>query len=128
MIGKSYQILTTRLSESLVRAGLEITVPEYLILRVLYSNDGIQQCEIASILGRDKAAICRCIKEMTAKDLVTVQPLSRKCLKVFLSGNARAIEPVILSVAEERHKALTSLLTQDELTVFIKTLNKILHN
>ena len=57
MLGKAYQILLSQLAKALSDAGLEITTTEYLVLRALYSDEGIQQCEIASLKGKDKASI-----------------------------------------------------------------------
>lgn len=128
MVGTAYQTLLSQLTDALTRARLEITAPEYLILRALYDNDGIQQCEIASLLGKDKGAICRCIKSMTAKGLVTTEPVSHKCLKVYVSDKGQSLRPAVMAIAEERHRALTSMLTSSELETFVKVLNKIISN
>lgn len=126
MLGAAYQTLVAQLQEALTRAGLDLTVAEYLILRSLYTRDGMQQCEIADILGKDKAAVCRCIKKMLDKKLVRSEPVSHKCLKIFVDSLGTEIRPTVMAVAAERHKALESLLTPDEMSILVTTLQKII--
>lgn len=128
MLGTAYQVLVSELTDALAKAGLDITAPEYLILRALYTNDGMQQCELAALLGKDKGAICRCVKTMTAKGLVTTQPVSHKCLKVYVSDKGQHIRPDIMAVAEKQHRALTSMLSSAEMDTFVSILQKIIIN
>lgn len=127
MIGKAYNVLTSQLEVALTDAGLNITVAEYLILRCLYTRDGIQQCEIATTVGKDKASVCRCISKMAQKDLVKTEPVSHKCLKVFLTEYARSIEAQIEGIADSRPQTLASLLTENEMASFSDMLNRIIN-
>ncbi|MDE6027030.1 MAG: MarR family winged helix-turn-helix transcriptional regulator [Muribaculaceae bacterium] len=126
MIGKAYQTLLSQLSKALQGAGLNVTTSEYLVLRALYSGDGIQQCEIASLTGKDKASICRCVAGLEKKGLVSTESVSHKCLKVFLAPKAKEIEPKIMEVAHSRHNALLDLTTPQEFEIFTKVLEKII--
>lgn len=126
MLGKAYQILLSQLAKALRDAGLDITTTEYLVLRALYSGEGVQQCEIASLTGKDKAFICRCVTSLEKKGLVRTESISHKCLRVYLTENARDIESGIMDVAERRHKALMSLTSPMEFEFFAKVLEKII--
>lgn len=126
MLGTAYQTLVSQLADELEKADLNITVPEYLILRALYTQDGMQQCEIASIVGKDKGAVCRCVAAMSKKGLVTTESVSYKCLRVYLSPKGKEIEPTVMKIAETRHQALSSLLTPEEREVFATVLKKII--
>lgn len=126
MLGTAYQILASQLAGKLTEAGLALTVPEYMILRALYTQDGMQQCEIGSMLGKDKGAISRCVTTMVRKKLVTTESVSHKCLRVFLSPEGHRIRDIILTIADERHRALESLLTPDEMNCFATVLKKII--
>ncbi|MDE6393775.1 MAG: MarR family winged helix-turn-helix transcriptional regulator [Duncaniella sp.] len=128
MLGTAYQSLLSELTDALAKAGLDVTAPEYLILRALYANNGMQQCELASQLGKDKGAICRCIKTMAAKGLVVTEPVSHKCLKVYVSDKGQSIRADIMAVADERHRALTSMLTPAEMDTFVSVLQRIITN
>lgn len=128
MLSNANQILLKELERALKAAALNITSMEYLVLRALYSKDGIQQCEIAEMVGRDKAGVCRCVTGLVKKELVRVEPVSYKCLRVYLTATARSLQPEVMQVAEIRHKALLDLLTPNELAAFTKALDKIIKN
>ncbi|MDE6371115.1 MAG: hypothetical protein K2K92_06470, partial [Duncaniella sp.] len=75
---------------------------------------------------KDKSAVCRCVSAMEKKGLVKTQPVSLKCLRVFLSQKAHDIRPRVMAVAETRHKALLDLTTPHELEIFMKILKNII--
>lgn len=125
LIGKANQILLGELGKALKDAGLDLTTTEYLVMRALYRLDGIQQCEIADMIGRDKAAVCRCVSGLALKNLVRTETVSHKCLRVFATDSGHKIKPRIMRVAEIRHKALTDLMTSEEFAAFIRGLRKI---
>ena len=126
MLGSANQVLLKELERALKAAHLNLTSSEYLVLRALYTRDGIQQCEIADMVGRDKAGICRCVTGLVKKGLVWVEPVSYKCLRVHLTDSAVAIKPQVLQVAENRHRALIELLSPAELDAFTMALDKII--
>lgn len=128
LVGTAYQIMTGRLDQTLKEMGLDVTTGEYLVLRAIYTSDGMQQCEIASLIGKDKSAVCRTVSSLVRKRLVKTVPVSHKCLKVYVDQHGRDIEPAIIAVAHARHKAITDLLTEAELKGFSATLEKIIKN
>ena len=127
-VGRAYQIMLSQLASALRDAGLSITTREYLILRAVYSREGLQQCEIADLVGKDKAAVCRCVAELVRKGLVVTESVSHKCLKVYLTESARELEPVIMEVAQKRHSELTKITTPAELEIFTKILDSIINS
>ncbi len=128
MLGTAYQTLVSQLAVELEKAKLDITVPEYLILRSLYTQDGLQQCEIAAIVGKDKGAVSRCVATMIKKGLVTTECVSYKCLRVSLSPTGEAIRPKVLEIAKTQDNALSSILTSEERSIFATVLKKIINN
>lgn len=126
MVGTAYQVLVARLAETLAEAGLELSVPEYMILRALYTRDGLQQCEIGTMLGKDKGAISRCVAAMARRNLVATEPVSHKCLRVYLTDESRRLKPTILAIARQRQQALETILTPDEINCFVNALKKII--
>ncbi|MDE5843233.1 MAG: MarR family transcriptional regulator [Muribaculaceae bacterium] len=126
MLGSANQILLKELETALKAAGLALTTTEYLVMRALYHQEGIQQCEIADMVGRDKAGICRCVAGLVKKGLIQTEPVSYKCLRVYLSDSGRAIRESVMKVAESRHQALVDLVSSEELEVFNKVLQTII--
>ncbi len=126
LVGEAFQTLLSQLAKALEEEGLDLTTSEYMVLRALYSEDGIQQCEIADMTGKDKASICRCVTQLRKKGLVDTESVSHKCLRVFLTDYARDIELKVMEVARKRHEALTGLVSQKELDMFSKVLLQII--
>lgn len=128
LLGTAYQRLISMLEKALREAKLDITAGEYLILRALYSRDGLQQCEIADMVGKDKGAISRTVSAMVRKCLVQTEAVSYKCTRVWVTEKGRAIENKVLEIADLRHKALLTLAPESDIEAFIGVLKKIVSN
>lgn len=128
MLGTAYQTLVIQLDSILREELKEVTVPEYLILRTLYFKDGIQQCEIGEILGKDKGQICRTVKIMTQKGLAKTEAVSHKCVKVYLTPKAEAMKAKVMDIAASRHRSLENLLGADAISIFSDCLKKIIES
>ena len=127
LIGSAFQRLTVQLEAALKREGLGISAAEYMILRALYSRDGLQQCEIVDMVGKDKSSICRSVSALTKKDLVRTEPVSYKCIRVWLTDKAREIQARVMQIAEERHQALLDLATPKDIEAFVRVLKAIMN-
>lgn len=127
-VGRAYQIMLSQLATALKEAGLDITTSEYLVLRSVYSKEGLQQCEIADMAGKDKAAVCRCVAGLEKKGLLATEPVSHKCLRVYSTDKAREMEERIMEVAAKRHQALLNLTSPEELEIFQSILEKIINS
>ena len=126
LIGSVYQQQLSCLSSALADKGLDIIPSEYLVLRSLYCHDGMQQCDLASLLGKDKAGVSRCVAAMERKELVRIETVSHKCRRVWLADKGKEIEPLLMKIACERHKALADLLGDNDMETFIRVLKLIL--
>ena len=127
LMGSAFQRLTVQLEVAVKREGLQITSAEYMILRALYSRDGLQQCEIVEMVGKDKSSICRLVSALAKKNLVITEPISYKCIRVWLTDKARAIQHQVMQIAEERHKALLKLAPQKDIEAFVRVLKAIMN-
>ena len=125
-LGEAYHILLSQLADALKGAGLDLTTTEYLVLRAVFSREGLQQCEIADKVGKDKAAVCRCVAALEKRGLVLTEAVSHKCLRVYSTSKSRELEPAIMAVATKRHKAFTDLTTPEQLEIFIQILDSII--
>ena len=127
LIGTVYQQQLSVLAFALAEEGLDINPSEYLVLRSLYSRDGMQQCDMATLLGKDKAGVSRCVANMEHKGLVKSEFVSHKCRRVWLSDKGKEIEPLLMKIAQARHKALADLIDQEDMKTFVNVLRKILN-
>lgn len=125
LIGSAFQRLTVQLEAALKRKGLGITAAEYMILRALYSRDGLQQCEIVEMIGKDKSSICRSVASLSKKGFVDTESVSFKCIRVWLTDKAKETEPLIMRIAAERHQALVELAPSKDIESFVRVLKAI---
>ncbi len=125
LVGTAYHKMLSRLEKALRRAGAGITATEYLVLRALDCRDGLQQCEIGEMVGKDKAAVCRTVGALARKGLLTTESVSRKCTRAWLTAAGRQLEPVVMQVASERHDELASMVSPADMAVFERVLSAI---
>ena len=126
LVSAAAQSMLGALTRALTEADVPLTAPEYLVMRAIYSRDGLQQCEIAELTGKDKATICRCVASLARKGLVRTEQVSHKCLRVYVAQEGRRIERDVMRVAAERHAALQSLLAPGEMSTFKAILSRII--
>lgn len=127
-VGKAYQIMLGQLAIALKDAGLEISAGEYLVLRAVYSKPGLQQCEIADMVGKDKAMVCRCVAGLEKKGLLATESVSHKCLRIYPTEKSREIELKIMEVAVKRYQALNDFATPAELEIFTRIIENIINS
>lgn len=127
LVGTAYQAMTGRLNECLKREKLGITVAEYMVLRALYSTDGLQMCQLSDMLGKDRAAICRTVATMAHKGLVRTEPVSHKCVRCCLAPAGTALKPKVLEIAQHQQQALEERFTPEELAIFRRMLRTIIN-
>ena len=125
LMGIAFQRQLSMLATTLAEAGLNLTPSEYVVMRVLYKQDGRQQCEIAEVLGKDKGAVSRCVATLARKGLVRTEPVSYKCLRVYVSDYGNELRPQVMDVARSRQEALAALCSPEELETFARVLKRM---
>lgn len=115
LLGIAYQSEVAKLSKALNEAKINVTAAEYLILRVLFKHDDMQQCDISRILVKDKASISRSIQSLVKKGYVTATPVSYKCSMVSLTPQAVSLKPRLMEIATHLHKELSEKITKEQM-------------
>lgn len=117
--------------------ALGITYPQYLVLMVLWENDGVSVNEIADKLILNTNTITPLLKRMESQQLVTRIPSDDDKRKIIVSLTAKgkemkesaAVIPEKLSkklIPEPTEQQINKLLTlRDTLTELIETLKQI---
>lgn len=112
------------------RAGIAITVDQWLVLQVIQEHDDLTQTGIADRVFKDQASVARMISLLLKAGLLLAVPLPqdgrRNRLRVSEAGvrTLEAVEPVVLS---NRQIALDGL-TEENLAVMRPMLEKIYSN
>lgn len=110
--------------------GFQITIDQWLVLKVLTENPGIMQQEIAERVFKDNASVTRIIELLVKADYLErkINPDDRRKsnLKVTSKGK-KIISDVQKVVLENRANALSGI-TQAELETVQRVLLKITEN
>lgn len=112
------------------RAGLDITVDQWLVLRVLLEHDDLTQHDIAERVFKDQASVARILALLTRRGLLSAVPLPhdgrRTQLRVTEQGHRilDAVQPIIL---QNRATALQGI-SEEELVLLRPVLERIALN
>ena len=112
------------------RAGLDITVDQWLVLRVLLEHDDLTQHDIAEHVFKDQASVARILALLTRRGLLSAVPLPhdgrRSQLRVTEAGYRilDAVQPIIL---QNRARALAGV-SEEELALLRPVLERIALN
>ncbi|MBD2716959.1 MarR family transcriptional regulator [Microvirga sp. STR05] len=112
------------------RAGIAITIDQWLVLRVIQEHDDLTQADIADRVFKDQASVARMISLLTKRGLLAAVPLPsdgrRSQLRVTKEGEQvlSDVQPVVLS---NRSLALQGL-SEDDLTLLRNMLERIYLN
>ncbi|WP_324674806.1 MarR family winged helix-turn-helix transcriptional regulator [Hymenobacter sp. GOD-10R] len=112
------------------RAGIDITVDQWLVLRVIEEHDDLTQADMAERVFKDQASVARIIALLLKRGLLKAERLPqdgrRSQLRVSPLGHdvLVAVQPVVLS---NRAVALKGL-GEDELLQLRQSLERIYNN
>ena len=112
------------------RAGIAITIDQWLVLRVIQEHDDLTQTDIAERVFKDQASVARMISLMIKSRLLVSEPLPHdgRRIRLRVSGEGQrtldAVQPVVLS---NRQVALEGL-SEEDLAVMRPLLERIYSN
>lgn len=112
------------------RAGIAITIDQWLVLQVIREHDDLTQTDMAERVFKDQASVARIISLLLTQGLLASEPSlkdgRRSRLRVTPTGlrTLDAVEPVVLN---NRAIALQGL-TDDDLSVLKLLLERIYAN
>jgi DNA-binding MarR family transcriptional regulator len=112
------------------RAGLDITIDQWLVLRVIEEHDDLTQADMAERVFKDQASVARIIALLLKRGLLKAERLPndgrRSQLRVSPFGHdvLVAVQPVVLS---NRAAALAGL-GEDDLLQLRQGLERIYNN
>ncbi|TGE20042.1 MarR family winged helix-turn-helix transcriptional regulator [Hymenobacter elongatus] len=99
------------------RAGIAITIDQWLVLRVILEKDDLTQTDIGERVFKDQASVARIIRLLTQRGLLAAESLPhdgrRTRLRVTEEGQRtlEAVQPIVLS---NRQLALQGLTEADQ--------------
>lgn len=73
-MGRTMKLVDAYITHQLVEQNIDLTKVQLILLKILYSNDGQPQNDLALITNRDKASLARLLDTMVRKGLVVRVP------------------------------------------------------
>jgi len=70
LLNKTTRALSTRLQSLFTQAGIDVTSEQWMLLLLLWQQDGRSAHQIAEIIGKDKAAVTRLLDGLERRKLV----------------------------------------------------------
>jgi DNA-binding MarR family transcriptional regulator len=124
---KTYRQFAQR---SITQAGLDITIDQWLVLRLIDEDGERYQNEIAEAVFKDTASITRIVELLVLKGYLerSAHTGDRRRFKLTVTDNGRALlGQVTPIVAEYRQKALQGI-SDTEIQDLQKVLNRLIAN
>ena len=73
-MGRTMKLVDAYITNRLVEENIDLTRVQLIMLKILYSNDGQPQNDLALLTNRDKASLARLLDTMERKGLVVRVP------------------------------------------------------
>ncbi|PLS26587.1 TrmB family transcriptional regulator [Bifidobacterium anseris] len=120
LIGPSVVVLMRQLNVFLGRHIREanMTASELMYLAPLYEEDGLTQERLSAVLAVNKAATARIVRKLESKNLVLrrTQMDDRRSKRIWLTPQAKALEPTIRGLRDEWDAYVTQGMTDEEVS------------
>ncbi|MFA5332466.1 MAG: MarR family transcriptional regulator [Methanoregula sp.] len=128
LISYTYRVLQKKFSKELAR--YRIGWGHFIILMILYAEEGQSQDGIAQSRGFDKTMIAKSVRKLEEMGLVvrTVDPADRRVKRLYLTGAGRALCPEIRDIGRGIYRDLFYGFSCDESSRALEVLRKIALN
>lgn len=108
---------------------LDVTVPQFNLLKLIAHNGRHQVGELASFLGVSQAATSKSVDKLVRLKLITreVQQSDRRAASLSLTSKGKTIIGRYEALKEEKLKEILENLSVDELGTLMQGLEKVAH-
>lgn len=107
--------------------GHGVTVAEWVVLRALFSDDGIKPSALSEKLGLTRGAVSKLLDRLASKALVIIRAdaADRRAQVVTLSTSGRRLVPKLAALADENDAEAFGHLTPSQRKALLATLTSI---
>jgi DNA-binding MarR family transcriptional regulator len=108
----------------------DLTFEQWTVLLALWRKDGRTQQELSAETGRDQTSLSRLLDTMVRRNLIVrVQSREdRRINLIYLTYRGKELERPLLELAGELQAQALQGIGEDELSVFLRVLNRIDRN
>ena len=122
--------LSNAVSDSFTRrlAVHDVTVPQWVVLRVLFDSDSLPLKDIVARVEVDQGSLSRMVDRLIAHGWVRrdADTSDRRAVAISLTKEGRGLVPKLAAQADQNEKAFFAGLTQPEHEKFLRTIQKLL--
>lgn len=106
----------------------DVSVPQWVVLRVLFDHDSLSLKSIVERVGVDQGALSRMVERLVVRGLVVRResPSDRREIAVFLTKEGRQLVPKLAQEADENDRAFFGQLSDEQQAEFLKTIKALL--
>lgn len=107
-----------------------VTTEQWSVLLQILENDGINQKQLARKVNKDQATLVRILDILERKELAIRKksPEDRRFFLIYGTAEGRKLKEEIYPFVESLFQNIIKGISQDQLDLFIDTLNKIEEN
>jgi len=113
-----------------LKRGIDLSTEQWTVIQCVYETPGISQSEIAESTYKDPASVTRMIDLLEKKKLLTrgTEKGDRRAFSISLTDEGSKYAEEIFPLTAEMRKFGLRSVSNDDMRVFHKVLNKIYEN
>jgi DNA-binding MarR family transcriptional regulator len=106
----------------------DVSVPQWVVLRVLYDHEALSLKDIVAAVEVDQGSLSRMVDRLIARDWVrrSVDGTDRRAVAISLTASGRRLVPRLAKEADRNETAFFSGLSESESRAFLRTIHKLL--
>ncbi|WP_346858561.1 MarR family transcriptional regulator [uncultured Draconibacterium sp.] len=130
LLGQTSKLIKLKLKESFMEHNLDLTVEQYIFLRLIANRDNLIQQELANHFQKDKSLILRQIETLLDKKLVArkTDEIDKRKKNLILTEKGKETVATLSSISKKVSNDLLTGITESEQKVFISVIEKIQQN
>ena len=128
LLGKSSRLLSNSLNHSL--NGINLTVEQWSLLALLWTDDNQSQKSLHLALLKDKATINSLINYLLKDNFITKEPstVDKRSFIVSLTQKGKEVKSTSIPMAMKSIQLATDKIDKEELQTTLKVLDQIINN
>ncbi len=105
----------------------DVTVAEWVVMRALFDNSGINPSELAESIGLTRGAVSKLVDRLAGKNLAIcrAEKADRRYQIVSLTASGRKLVPVLAKLADQNDREFFGHLTKHQQADLTKVLQDI---
>jgi len=130
ILDRAARALVYRLQNVFLKAGHDITVEQWMVMLLLWQEDGQFQQQLADGINKDKATVTRQIDGLEKRNLIVRVPdrVDRRQKRVHLTNRGREMEGALIPLGIENALTAQSDIPPGHLDICRDGLKKVYHN